>query len=155
MIRGGRGGDALAKGTLADGGRILGRALASAHTLLDLDIVVLCGGVAACSTDFCDSVRTELRERVLDPTSSPLLAVSAIAEDSSVVGATFTGLGARGDRRGLEPGHSNREVTQIKERLSFVFGPPRESLAKRLQSPRQDRAGMRGRVRGAGTRQRG
>jgi len=86
-------GDALAKAALANGGRILGRALASAHTLLDLDLVVLCGGVAASATDFCQAANTELRARVLDPTTSPPVAVSALAEDSGVIGAALTGLG--------------------------------------------------------------
>ena len=83
-----REGDSLARYCFATAGRYLGIAAASAVNLLNLDAIIICGGIAA-SFDLMEAdIRRELHERAFAvPASHVKLLQGALGDDAALLGA--------------------------------------------------------------------
>lgn len=81
-------GDAFAAGLIHDAGVAIGRGIVDAASLLDLDRVVLGGGLIQVGEILLDPLRNELRERACLPFTRNLdIRVSAAAREAGVFGA--------------------------------------------------------------------
>jgi glucokinase len=88
-----------ARTALVRGGAVLGRAVATACTLLDPEVVVLCGGVSHASDHFTSSAIDAARQDRFLAGRSPHLVVSSSGADTGVIGAGLLGIEAgRGGR---------------------------------------------------------
>ena len=87
-----RRGESAGLGAMAAMGRALGLGLGSLQNTLDLDAIVFSGGVSA-SLDLIEpSLRDALKERAFAPPLAQVkLCVSALGQDSGIVGATLIG----------------------------------------------------------------
>ena len=90
-----RGGDAFARSLFLDAGRALGRAIASATALLDLDLVVIGGGIALGAWDLIDRpLEEELRSRSRIAFARDTRVMrAALGEDAGLYGAAALALG--------------------------------------------------------------
>ena len=83
-----RSGEPLAVAAFERTGRALGRAIASAVSLLDLSIVVVGGGLAQAADLIADPLAAEYKQRAgLDFARQPRLAWAALGQDAGLVGA--------------------------------------------------------------------
>jgi glucokinase len=90
-----RAGDDLARSLFVDAGRALGRAIASATALVDLDVVVIGGGIALGAWDLIGpSLEEELRLRSRIAFARDLRVTrAALGEDAGLYGAAALALG--------------------------------------------------------------
>jgi glucokinase len=82
-----RGGDEIAARTIGDAGRVLGAALAGLATALDVDGVVIGGGVAQIGSGFFDPARSMFADAVLEPLRHIPVRPAALGTDAPLVGA--------------------------------------------------------------------
>lgn len=80
-------GDAVAAETIADCGRVLGRALAGLATALDVDAVVIGGGVAQLHEDYFVPAAQAFTESVLESLRAVPVLPAALGTDAPLVGA--------------------------------------------------------------------
>ena len=80
-------GDRIAAETVRDAGVVLGRALAGLATALDVDAVVIGGGVAQLHEEFFVPAAAALRESVLEPLRDLPVLPAALGTDAPLVGA--------------------------------------------------------------------
>jgi len=87
------GGDEAASGIWQEVGRALGIAIASLQNLLDVDMVVLGGGVANAWDLFIDTVKKEAGERGFSaPMEKLAIEKSALGDDAGILGAGYLAL---------------------------------------------------------------
>ncbi|WP_029138676.1 ROK family protein [Nakamurella lactea] len=89
------GGDELARETIADAGRVLGAALAGLATAIDVDAVVVGGGVAQIGDAFLGPTRSAFLDAVLEPLERVPVVVAALGNDAPIVGAAELVAGIR------------------------------------------------------------
>jgi glucokinase len=82
-----RSGDQVAAATIGDAGRVLGAALAGLATALDVDAVVIGGGVAQIGSAFLEPTREAFVDAVLEPLKAIPVLVAALGNDAPIVGA--------------------------------------------------------------------
>jgi glucokinase len=82
-----RAGDDVAGETIADAGRVLGVALAGLATAIDVDAVVIGGGVAQIGARFFDPAVAGFVDAVLEPLKGIPVRPAALGEDAPLVGA--------------------------------------------------------------------
>jgi len=82
-----RAGDDIAARTIGDAGRVLGAALAGLATALDVDGVVIGGGVAQIGPGFFDPARSMFADAVLEPLRDIPVRPAALGTDAPLVGA--------------------------------------------------------------------
>jgi glucokinase len=82
-----RAGDVVAAATIGDAGRVLGGALAGLATAVDVDGVVIGGGVAQIGPEFFEPARTMFAESVLEPLREIPVRPAALGTDAPLVGA--------------------------------------------------------------------
>jgi glucokinase len=80
-------GDEAARRIVAEAGRFLGWALAIACNLLDPDVIVVGGGVAALGPLYIEPARCRFRELVIDLLADVPILPAALGYDAGVVGA--------------------------------------------------------------------
>lgn len=82
-----RAGDVVAAATITDAAGVLGRALAGLATAVDVDGVVIGGGVAQIGPAFFEPARTEFAAAVLEPLRNIPFRPAALGTDAPLVGA--------------------------------------------------------------------
>lgn len=83
-------GDELARSVLRETGRVLGVAIASIVNLLNVEIVVLGGGVMSAGELILDPIREETRRRTIAPAYSCCRVIAAeLEQDAGIVGAAL------------------------------------------------------------------
>ncbi len=88
-----RGGDVVCTGLLEEAGRYLGRGLALAQTLLDVDLAVIGGGLAGAGELILAPARESLaRNRFRTPTEMDVVAAE-LGGDAGLIGASALALG--------------------------------------------------------------
>ncbi|WP_261166475.1 ROK family protein [Microbacterium sp. Marseille-Q6965] len=81
-------GDPLARAAVERSARAVGRALADAATLLDLDVIAIGGGFSRVSADYVDLVAATVRETAVLPYARSVRVVrSALGDEGPLVGA--------------------------------------------------------------------
>lgn len=93
-----RAGDEIAAGTITDAARVLGGALAGLATAVDVDGVVIGGGVAQIGPAFFEATRTEFAAAVLEPLRHIPFRPAALGTDAPLVGAAELAAGRLTDR---------------------------------------------------------
>jgi glucokinase len=82
--------DALALGVLRETGRILGAAIASVINLLNVEVVVLGGGVMAAGDLILEPIREEVQRSVVQPCVECMRIVAAeLGQDAGIIGAAL------------------------------------------------------------------
>jgi glucokinase len=88
LARSAAAGDAVARGAIERSARAVGRALADATTLLDLEVIAISGGFSRVSADYVDLVAAALREAAALPYARATRVVrSALGDEGPLVGA--------------------------------------------------------------------
>lgn len=82
-----RAGDEIARATITDAARVLGAALAGLATAVDVDVLVIGGGVAQIGADFLDPAIAEFRAAALQPIKQIPVLPAALGTDAPLVGA--------------------------------------------------------------------
>ncbi len=82
-----RAGDVVATATIIDAAGVLGRALAGLATAVDVDGVVIGGGVAQIGPAFLEAARAEFAAAVLEPLRDIPFRPAALGTDAPLVGA--------------------------------------------------------------------
>lgn len=97
-------GDELYKGLFHRLGRYLGIAMATLVNLLNLELIIIGGGLAKASSLFLDIARDEIKKRALKmPGERVKIEITGCGDDGGVLGAAYIALsGVRGQGR-LEP----------------------------------------------------
>ncbi len=96
-----RGGDVVCTGLLEEAGRYLGRGLALAQTLLDVDLAVVGGGLAGAGELILSPARESLAlHRFRTPTGLDVV-TGELGGDAGLIGAAALALGASALARGL------------------------------------------------------
>lgn len=90
-----RAGDEVAKAAIGDAGRVLGAALAGLATAVDVDAVVIGGGVAQIGPEFLEPARESFVDAVLEPLKTVPVLVAALGNDAPIVGAAELVVGHR------------------------------------------------------------
>ena len=91
-----RAGDALAIKIYADAGRYLGIALASVINLLNIEMIVIGGGLAGAWDLFIGSVKEEIESRAFEiPAKSCEILPGALGDDAGILGAASLSLKSR------------------------------------------------------------
>ena len=81
-------GNEIARAAVERSGRAIGRAIASATNLLDLDLVVIGGGFSKVTPDLFDFIRESVAERQTFPFVTRVKVVpSALTDDAPLLGA--------------------------------------------------------------------
>jgi len=81
-------GDPVARAAIERSARAVGRALADASTLLDLDVIAISGGFSRVSDDYVDLVAAALRETAVLPYArATRVTRSALGDEGPLVGA--------------------------------------------------------------------
>jgi len=84
------GGDAAALGVMEETGRLLGVGLANLVEILDLEVIVIGGGVASAGESLLSPARTEMAARVAGPPwRLPKVVPALLGETAGVVGAAL------------------------------------------------------------------
>ncbi|MGP7959247.1 ROK family protein [Sanguibacter sp. A247] len=89
-------GDAHAQTVLADGARALGRALATAVSVLDPDVVIVGGGVAQIGPPYLGRVATALREDLMPAVRDTPVVAAALGTEAPIIGAAVAARGSGG-----------------------------------------------------------
>ncbi|PRA81474.1 ROK family protein [Microbacterium sp. MYb66] len=89
-------GDALADRVILDGARYLGRALASANAVLDVEVIVVGGGVAEVGETYLSEVARTYRAAAMPGPSRARVVPARLGVDAALTGAALVG-GARTD----------------------------------------------------------
>jgi glucokinase len=84
-----REGDELAAGVVADAARLLGRTIAGFVSALDVEAVVVGGGVSELGDDFLSPLREALRAEVLPPLRGIAVLRAQLGSDAPLVGAAM------------------------------------------------------------------
>ncbi|MCK5534117.1 ROK family protein [bacterium] len=85
-----RQGDKLSKEIWAETGEYLGIILASVSTLLDLEMIVICGGISKAGEVLFDSLKDTLKKRVFGKSPGMVRLVHGkLKEDAGVIGASL------------------------------------------------------------------
>lgn len=87
-----RGGDAVAAAVLTEGAHLLGRALASANALLDVDTIVIGGGVAEIGAQYLVDVEAGYRNSAMPGPSLARIVAARFRADAALTGAAITAL---------------------------------------------------------------
>ncbi|MCS3844648.1 ROK family protein [Microbacterium sp. AK031] len=82
-------GDAMAIEVIDDGARFLGRVLASANALLDVDTIVIGGGVAEIGSRYLGAVESSYRTSALPGPSRARIVPAELAVDATLTGAAI------------------------------------------------------------------
>lgn len=82
-----RAGDAVAARTIEDAGRVLGEALAGLATAIDVDAILIGGGVAQIGDEFFNPARAGFVDAVLEPLKRIPVLPAALGNDAPLVGA--------------------------------------------------------------------
>lgn len=82
-------GDAIAIEVIAEGARFLGRALASANALLDVDTIVIGGGVAEIGSRYLDAVESSYRAVAMPGPSRARIVSAELAVNATLTGAAI------------------------------------------------------------------
>lgn len=80
-------GDAMAIRTIADGARLLGRCLASASALLDIETIVIAGGVAQIGSSYLATVERAFRSATLPGPSTLEFRATTLGVTATIAGA--------------------------------------------------------------------
>ncbi|MFT4234647.1 MAG: ROK family protein, partial [Microbacterium sp.] len=81
-------GDRIARDAIVRSAKTVGRALADAATLLDLDVVVISGGFSQVSDDYVDLVQAALADWAILPYAQRTRVVrSSLGGDGPIIGA--------------------------------------------------------------------
>jgi glucokinase len=97
--------DALALGVLRETGRILGAAIASVINLLNVEVVVLGGGVMAAGELILAPIREEVQRSVVQPCTTGLRIVAAeLGQDAGIIGAALLARDTFAERAGRAGG---------------------------------------------------
>jgi glucokinase len=93
--------DELALGVLRETGRILGAAIASVINLLNVEVVVLGGGVMAAGDLILEPIREEVQRSVVQPCTESLRIVAAeLGQDAGIIGAALLARDTFAERAG-------------------------------------------------------
>jgi glucokinase len=94
-----RGGDARAERVIRDGAHHLGRALASANAALDVEVIVVGGGVAEIGETYLAEVRQAYRAAAMAGPAAARVVPAELGIDAALTGAALLGarLGERSD----------------------------------------------------------
>lgn len=84
-----QGGDAIAVEVIAEGARFLGRALASANALLDVDTIVIGGGVAEIGSRYVAEVESSYRAAAMPGPSRARIVPAELAVNATLTGAAI------------------------------------------------------------------
>lgn len=84
-----QGGDAIAVEVIAEGARFLGRALASANALLDVDTIVIGGGVAEIGLRYLVAVESSYRAMAMPGPSRARIVPAELAVNATLTGAAI------------------------------------------------------------------
>lgn len=88
LARSAAAGDEIARAAIERSARAVGRALADAATLLDLEVIAISGGFSRVSEDYVDLVAAALRETAVLPYARATRVVrSALGDEGPLVGA--------------------------------------------------------------------
>lgn len=84
-----RAGDAVADGVILEGARFLGRALAGAQALLDVEVIAVGGGVAAIGERYRAEVARAYRGAAMPGTAEAVVRSATLGIDATVTGAAL------------------------------------------------------------------
>ncbi len=109
-------GDVLAAQALREGARYLGLAIANAINLLDVEQVVVGGGVSRAGPIWWDALRAAVHEGILPGRDSVSIKSSGLGEDAGIWGAVAVVRRAEsGAARGAGSGERKDEVGRMKD----------------------------------------
>lgn len=83
-------GDAVTVRLLADGARFLGQALASANALLDVEMIVIGGGVSQIGGRYLSDIEAAYRTRAMPGPATARIAPAALGVNASLTGAALS-----------------------------------------------------------------
>jgi glucokinase len=112
VVRRARADDAVARRAIGEAGAVLGRALGGLVSVLDPDIVIVCGGVMSAGSLYLVPMRQAFRTEVLPPSKGVRIARGKTGSAAAMIGAALMALDEHGRDRSRQAasGPSSRIV---------------------------------------------